>query len=192
MRRAASATTQENLLDARQLAAMLQRIARLSKPTVARVHGPALGGGVGLAAACDICIAAQGASFALSEVRLGLIPAVISPYVIRAMGTRQALRYMQTAESIAADRALLLGLAHEVVAANELDATIIGICASLCAGGPGSLAAAKALVLDSDAGPLGDPAIERSAQAIARQRASTEAQEGMAAFLARRAPAWRR
>lgn len=190
MGRAAAATMEENRQDARRFAAMLNRMARLTKPTLARVHGAALGGGVGLAAACDICVATNDASFAISEVRLGLIPAVISPYVVRAIGSRQALRYMQSAERIPAARAVELGLAHEAVAADQIDACIRQICDALCAGGPASLAAAKALVFDVEGQEITEEIIEHTARAIAQQRASDEAGEGMAAFFAKRAPQW--
>ncbi len=191
MRRAAAATEEKNLLDAQRFAAMLRRIATLSKPTVARVQGTAMGGGVGLAAACDICIAEESASFCMTEVRLGLTPAVISPYVIRAMGARQALRYMQSAERIDAPRAQQLGLVHELAADGSLDERVEGICRELCIGSPAAQAAAKALVLANATGAIDDAALEHSAQAIARQRSSPQAREGIAAFLEKRKAAWR-
>ena len=191
MRRAAAATEEQNLLDAQRFAAMLRRIATLSKPTVARVQGAAMGGGVGLAAACDICIADDQASFCMTEVRLGLTPAVISPYVIRAIGARQALRYMQSAERVDAKRAQHLGLVHELATGGSLDECVAGICRELCIGSPAAQAAAKALVLANAAGAIDDAALDRSARAIARQRASPEAREGIAAFLAKRKAAWR-
>ncbi len=190
MRRAADATETENLHDARRFAAMLARLARLGKPTIARVHGTALGGGMGLAAACDICIASEDASFAMSEVRLGLIPAVIGPYVARAIGVRQCLRYVQTAERISALHAVTLGLVHEAVPAAGLDARIAQIVSALCAGGPQSQAAAKRLALAIEASPLTDDLIDQTARAIAAQRASAEAREGLAAFFEKRPPSW--
>jgi len=190
MQRAAAASMPDNLEDARRLAALLQALAGARIPTVARVHGAALGGGVGLAAACDLCIAADDASFAMTEVRLGLIPAVISPYVVRAMGARQALRYMLSAERLSAARAAQLGLVHEVVPPGELDERLQALCAALCAGGPQSQAAVKRL-LTALGGGLPDPAvIEHTAQAIAAQRAAPEAQAGLAAFFARQPPPW--
>jgi len=192
MGRAATATMEENLQDARRFARMLFGLARMTKPTLARVHGAALGGGMGIAAACDICVAAHDASFAMSEVRLGLIPAVISPYVVRAIGSRQALRYMLSAERISAVRAAEIGLAHEVVAADELDTRVGQICDALCAGGPASQAAAKSLVLEVEGRELADELVERTARAIAQQRATDEAAEGMAAFFAKHAPRWAR
>ncbi|SPE20052.1 Enoyl-CoA hydratase [Burkholderiales bacterium] len=190
MGRAAAATMEENLQDARRFARMLYGLARMSKPTLARVHGAALGGGMGIAAACDICVATHDASFAMSEARLGLIPAVISPYVVRAIGPRQALRYVQSAERISAARAAQMGLAHEVVAADELDGCVRQICEALCAGGPRSQAAAKALVFEVEGREIADEVIERTARAIAQQRTTDEAAEGMAAFFAKRAPHW--
>lgn len=190
MERAAAAGREENEADARRFAAMLDRLARMSRPTIARVQGYAFGGGVGLAAACDICIAAQDTQFALSEVRLGLIPAVVCPYVLRAVGARQCLRYMQSAERIAAPRAVEIGLAHEAVPADRLDARIGEICTALLAGGPQSMAAAKALVYALD-GPVPPGEIQEiTASAIARQRTTEEAREGIGAFLAKRAPNW--
>jgi methylglutaconyl-CoA hydratase len=190
MERAAGAAPEENLQDARRFAAMLRRLAVLGKPTIARVQGSALGGGMGLAAACDICVAALDASFAMTEVRLGLIPAVICPYVLRALGSRQCLRYMQTAERIGSERAQALGLVHEAVPAGELDACVQRLCAALCAGGPRSQAACKQLAADLDGGGLTDAVLERSAAAIARQRSSSEAREGLDAFFGKRPPAW--
>ena len=190
MERAAAAGPEENLRDARRFAAMLRRLAELEKPTIARVQGSALGGGMGLAAACDICVAANDASFAMTEVRLGLIPAVICPYVLRAIGSRQCRRYMQTAERLGAERAQSLGLVHEVVAAADLDACVQGLCAALHAGGPGSQAASKQLAGAVEGGGLSDAVLEATAQAIARQRSSAEAREGLSAFFAKRPPAW--
>jgi methylglutaconyl-CoA hydratase len=190
MARAAAAGDEENLQDARRFAGMLRRLCGASKPTIARVQGAALGGGLGLAAACDICVAAEDASFAMSEVRLGLIPAVIGPLVVRAIGLRASLRYMQTAERIGATRALELGLVHEVVAAEGLDAAVARIATALLAGGPASQAAAKALLRVIAAADPADDLVEATAQAIAAQRRSDEAREGIGAFLAKRPPRW--
>lgn len=190
MERAAAATPEANLQDARRFSTMLRRLARLGKPTIARVHGSALGGGMGLAAACDMCVAALDASFAMTEARLGLIPAVISPYVLRALGARQCLRYMQTAERIGAERAQALGLVHEAVAAGELDVCVERLCAALRAGGPQAQAASKRLVATVEGGYLTDEVLEVTAQAIARQRSTAEAREGLGAFFAKRPPAW--
>jgi methylglutaconyl-CoA hydratase len=190
MERAAAAGGEENLKDARRFAAMLRRLALLDKPTIARVHGSALGGGLGLAAACDICVAALDASFAMTEVRLGLIPAVISPYVLRAIGARQCLRYMQTAERLGAERALALGLVHEAVPAADLDACVQRLCAALLVGGPHSQAASKRLVGQVDGGGFSDATLEVTASAIAAQRTTAEAKEGLAAFFGKRPAAW--
>ncbi|MEO6856431.1 MAG: enoyl-CoA hydratase-related protein, partial [Rhodoferax sp.] len=142
MQRQGAATLEKNVDDARQLAHLFRTLACMATPTIARVHGAALGGGMGLAAACDICVASSQAQFATSEVRFGIIPATIGPYVLRAIGERQAYRYFQTAERISAERALALGLAHEVAAPDALDATVQTLLEALQAGGPGAQAAA--------------------------------------------------
>jgi methylglutaconyl-CoA hydratase len=190
MRRAADASVDENLADARKLAGMLRALAELTKPTIARVQGAALGGGMGLASACDICVASTAASFATSEVRFGIIPSAISPYVLRAIGARQAGRYFQTAERISAAEAKALGLAHEVVAPEELDAKVAGIVAALLVGGPKSQAAAKDLIRAVADRPVSDAVVEDTARRIAELRATPEAKEGLAAFLDKRPAAW--
>ena len=146
MKAAGQASETENFADAMKLAGMLRALAEMDKPTIARVHGAALGGGMGLASACDICVAGEKAVFATSEVKFGIIPSAISPYVIRAIGERQAYRYFQTAERISAARAAELGLAHEAVATEELDAKVAEIVGALLQGGPKAQAAAKALI----------------------------------------------
>lgn len=190
MKAAGQASLEDNVADARKLAAMLRALAELSKPTVARVHGAALGGGLGLAAACDLCVAATCAVFATSEVRFGLIPATISPYVLRAVGARQAYRYFLTAERIDAARARDLGLAHEVVAPERLDARIAGLAHDLLLGGPEALAASKALIRAVADRRIDDALVEDTAQRIAAQRATAQAGEGLTAFLDKRPPAW--
>ena len=190
MRRAADASVEANLADARKLAGMLRALAELTKPTIARVQGAALGGGMGLASACDICVASTAASFATSEVKFGIIPSAISPYVLRAIGARQAGRYFQTAERISAAEAKALGLAHEVVAPEELDAKVAGIVATLLAGGPKSQAAAKDLIRAVADQPVSDAVVEDTARRIAELRATPEAKEGLAAFLDKRPAAW--
>ncbi len=190
MRRAAGAPVEANLADARKLAGMLRTLAEMNKPTIARVHGAALGGGMGLASACDICIAGEGAVFATSEVRFGIIPSAISPYVIRAIGARQAGRYFQTAERISAARARELGLAHEVVAADALDAKVAEIVGALLQGGPRSQGAAKALIRAVADQPVSDALVEDTARRIATLRATPEAQEGLAALLDKRPASW--
>lgn len=190
MKAAGEASEAENFADALKLAGMLRTLAEMSKPTIARVHGAALGGGMGLASACDICIAGERAVFATSEVRFGIIPSAISPYVIRAIGERQAFRYFQTAERIGAARAAELGLAHEVVAGDELDARVGEVVAALLQGGPKSQAAAKALIRAVAGRPLGDAVVEDTARRIAGLRATPEAKEGLDAFLSKRPAAW--
>jgi methylglutaconyl-CoA hydratase len=190
MRRAAEASVDANLADARKLAGMLRTLAEMNKPTIARVHGAALGGGMGLASACDICVAGEGAVFATSEVRFGIIPSAISPYVIRAIGARQASRYFQTAERISAARARELGLAHEVVASDALDANVAEIVTALLQGGPRSQGAAKALIRAVADQPVSDALVEDTACRIATLRATPEAQEGLAAFLDKRPASW--
>ncbi len=191
MRKAASYTAEENLRDARALAAMLKTIDRLTKPTVARVHGAALGGGTGLAAACDIAIASTQASFATTEVKFGIVPAAISPYVIRAIGERMASRYFLTAERFDAQEAHRIGMVHEVVESDALDTRIRSIVDSLLIGGPKAQAAAKALIRRVAKHPLDDAVIEYTAQCIGSLRTTPEAREGIAAFLEKHAPGWR-
>jgi methylglutaconyl-CoA hydratase len=191
MKAYAKAEPEKNLDDARRLAALLRRLAGLRKPTIARVHGPAIGGGMGLAAACDICVATTEAIFATSEVRLGLIPAVIGPYVLRAIGERQASRYMLTGERITGAHAQKLGLVHELAAADALDAAIGEIATALSQGGPEALASAKLLLREIAHRPLDDSLSEDMARRIAEIRAGAEAGEGISAFLEKRAPAWR-
>lgn len=190
MKRAADNGVDENLNDARALARMLRTLAEMKKPTIARVQGAALGGGMGLAAACDIALASTKAVFATSEVRFGIIPSAISPYVLRAIGARQATRYFQSAERIDAARAREIGLVHEVVAPEMLDAKVQEIAASLLQGGPLAQAAAKDLIRAVDHQPLNDTLVEETAHRIAHLRATPEAREGIAAFLEKRAPVW--
>ena len=190
MRRAAQASEQENLEDARRFARMLRTLSTLSKPTIARVQGAALGGGTGLAAACDMAVASSDAVFSTSEVKFGIIPAVISPYVLRAMGPRHAMRYFQTAERISAERALAIGLVHEVAAPDQLDAAIAALVKPLLAGGPLAQKAVKDLIAAVQGRPLDDDTLEETAKRIARQRRTDEAREGVSAFLDKRPPAW--
>ncbi len=190
MRRAAKASEQDNLEDARRFARMLRALATLSKPTIARVQGAALGGGTGLAAACDMAVASTDAVFSTSEVKFGIIPAVISPYVLRAIGPRQALRYFQSAERIGAQRALAIGLVHEVAPVDQLDAAVAALVKALLAGGPLAQKAAKELIAAVQGQPLDDSTCEDTAQRIARQRRTDEARDGVSAFLDKRPPAW--
>ena len=190
MKAAGEASEAENFADAMKLAGMLRTLAEMKKPTIARVHGAALGGGMGLASACDICIAGDKAVFATSEVKFGIIPSAISPYVIRAIGERQAYRYFQTAERIDARRAAELGLAHEAVATDELDAKVQAIVAALLQGGPKSQAAAKDLIRAVANKPVDDAVVQDTARRIAGLRATPEAREGLDAFLSKRPAAW--
>lgn len=190
MRRAALASDQDNLEDARRFARMLRTLSSLSKPTIARVQGAALGGGTGLTAACDMAVASVDAVFSTSEVKFGIIPAVISPYVLRAIGPRQALRYFQSAEQISAERAMAIGLVHEVAPLELLDAAVAALVKPLLAGGPLAQKATKELIAAVQDQPLDDRTIEDTAQRIARQRRTDEAREGVSAFFDKRRPAW--
>ena len=190
MKAAGEASEAENFADAMKLAGMLRTLAEMKKPTIARVHGAALGGGMGLASACDICIASDRAVFATSEVKFGIIPSAISPYVLRAIGERQAYRYFQTAERINAARAAELGLAHEAVATEELDAKVKEVVEALLQGGPKSQAAAKDLIRAVANRPVSDALVMDTARRIASLRATPEAKEGLAAFLDKRPAAW--
>jgi methylglutaconyl-CoA hydratase len=190
MKRQGAAPLEQNLADARKLAALFLAISNCQRPTLARVHGAALGGGMGLAAACDICIASTKAQFATSEVRLGIIPSAIGPYVIRAIGERQAYRYFQTAERITAQRAREIGLVHEVASPDDLDATVQQVVDALVLGGPHAQAAAKDLIRATGNRPIDDAMIEDTARRIAVLRATSEATEGLSAFIGKRSPAW--
>ena len=190
MQRASEATRQWNLDDARRFAAMLARIEACPKPVVARLQGAALGGGVGLACACDIAVAAEGASFAVSEARFGILPAVIGPYLTNAVGKRQARRLALTTERIGAAEALAMGLVHRVVPAAELDAAVDRVVADLLAGGPLAQQEIKTLFAQLEVGPVTPEVRELTAHTIARVRGSDEAREGFAAFLAKRPAAW--
>ncbi|AJE04712.1 enoyl-CoA hydratase/isomerase family protein [Geobacter pickeringii] len=190
MRRMADYTREENLADALGLAELMGTLATLKKPTIAAVQGAAYGGGVGLVACCDIAIASRRATFCLSEVKLGLIPAVISPYVVEAIGPRAARRYFQSAESFGGDEAHRLGLVHEVTAEEELSGAVERLAAGLLANGPRAMAAAKELVARVAAGPVDGAMIRDTAERIAATRASDEGKEGLSAFLEKRKPAW--
>lgn len=190
MRRASVYTEQENLADARRFAGMLRALSGLSKPTIARIQGAALGGGTGLAAACDMAVASTDALFATSEVKFGIIPAVISPYVLRAIGPRQALRYFQSGERFSARRAYEIGLVNEVCERDDLDATLAHLIEPLISGAPQAQQAAKDLIAAIHGRPIDDDVSEATAQRIARQRATDEARDGIAAFLDKRTPSW--
>ena len=190
MKRAADNGVADNLDDARALARMLRTLAERGKPTIARVQGAALGGGMGLAAACDIAVASTKAVFATSEVRFGIIPSAISPYVLRAIGARQAYRYFQSAERIDAARAREIGLVHEAVDPEHLDTRVREIVSALLQGGPLAQAAAKSLIRAVNNQPINDNLVEDTTHRIAHLRATPEAQEGIAAFLDKRQPNW--
>jgi methylglutaconyl-CoA hydratase len=190
MQRMANYGHAENLADAGALAELMRVLNFLPKPTVARVQGAAFGGGVGLVACCDIAIASDAASFSLSEVRLGLIPAVISPYVVAAIGERAARRYFLTAERFGADEALRIGLVHQVVPADQLDSAVDTILTRLSEGGPAAQRAAKDLIFTVAHRPIDAGLIHDTAERIATIRASAEGREGLAGFLEKRKPAW--
>ncbi len=189
MQRMAGYSERENLDDARALAALMRRLYELPKPTLALVQGPTYGGGVGLVACCDIAIAAETANFCFSEVRLGLIPAAIGPYVIAAMGARAVRRYFLTAETFSAREAMRFGLVHDVVPDEALRDIGRRVIKALLRGGPNAQVAAKDLILTISGRPLDDLA-EETAKRIARLRVSEEGREGIAAFLEKRKPGW--
>mgnify|MGYP002525988939 CR=1 FL=1 len=191
MKRAASFSADENREDARALGEMLRRLNRLPKPTVALVQGSAFGGGVGLMAACDIVIAVRAAAFSLSEVKLGLIPATIAPYVVAAIGERQARRYFLTGEHFDGEAALKLGLVHELVDDGPgLIAAGERMVERLFTAAPGALGEAKDLIEAVAGKPIDSHLIEDTARRIAERRAHDEAREGIAAFLEKRKPDW--
>ena len=180
----------QNLADAEGLARLMRTLDRLPKPVIGRVQGPAFGGGVGLVACCDIAVGAASASFALSEVKLGLIPAVISPYVVAAIGERQARRYFLTAERFDAAEAQRIGLLHLVVPDQELDAAVERLVAAVTGNGPAAVTAAKDLIFAVGRRPTDATVVTETARRIARIRASAEGKEGIGAFLERRKARW--
>lgn len=190
MREMATYSPAQNLADANALARMLVALNRMSKPTIARVHGPAYGGGVGLVACCDIALGTPEATFALSEARLGLIPATIGPYVVDAIGARAARRYFVTGERFGAGEAHRLGLLHEVAAMPSLDARINDIIGALLITGPKAQAECKDLIRTLAGRRIEPSLIADTARRIARVRASPEAKEGVAAFLGKRKASW--
>jgi methylglutaconyl-CoA hydratase len=180
----------DNQADALKVARMFEAVHACSRPVIARVHGDAFGGGVGLAAACDLVLAAEGVSFVLSEVKLGLVAATISPHLVRALGPRQAARYMLTAEKLDATRARELGLVHEISSPGALDAQVERLVQQLLAASPAALAATKRLLADVVEPPRDEVMLAATAQCIAAARVSPEGREGIAAFLGKRAPSW--
>jgi len=190
MKRMAGYGYEQNLHDAMGLAVMLQTIDRMNKPTIARVHGPAFAGGTGLVAACDIALGTPEAKFCLSEAKLGLSPATISPYVLRAMGERAARRYFLSAEVFDAGEALRIGMLSGVVPAAELDAAVESLLRHLLAGGREALAKIKDLIHAVASGPIDDAMVADTAKRIAEIRVSPEGREGIASFLEKRKPSW--
>jgi len=190
MRRTADYGEAENIADARALAGMLYRLNTLPCTTIALVQGAVMGGAVGLASCCDIVVAADNARFALSEVRLGIVPATIGPYVLAAIGARQGRRWMQSGERFDADTARAIGLVHEVAPAAGLEARGEEIIAELLKCGPGARRVAKQLVFDVAGRPIDDAVIEHTVACIARVRAGDEGREGLQAFLDKRPPRW--
>ncbi len=190
MQRASTAGLDWNVADARRFAGMLARIESCPKPTVARVQGAALGGGVGLVCACDIALATDNASFSVSEAKFGILPAVIGPYVTNAVGKRQARRLALTTERLNAADALAMGLVQRVVTADQLDAAVDETVQQLLAGGPDAQREIKALFAQLPVGPITPDTIELTAQTIARVRGTDEAREGFAAFLSKRPAHW--
>jgi methylglutaconyl-CoA hydratase len=190
MKRSAAFTREENEADAARFAAMLRAFDELPVPTVARVHGAALGGGMGLIACCDVVVAAETAEFGFTEVRLGIAPAVISAFVLPKIGAAAARRYFLTAEVFPAGVARAIGLVHEVVPADQLDAVVDRVLVAIAGNGPRAVGAAKRLIRECLS--LGrDGAIENAVRAIAALRTSAEGQEGLGAFLEKRRPSWK-
>ena len=191
MKRMSTYSEEENFRDAMALGELMRTLHGLSKPTIARVQGAAYGGGVGLVACCDIAVGTNNAAFSLSEVKLGLIPAVISPYVIAAIGERAAHRYFLTAERFDAAEGFRLGLLHELVASDDdMDEKINDICNALMQGGPCAHSEAKSLIAAVSNRPIDDAVITETAKRIARVRASAEGKEGLSAFLDKRKSRW--
>ncbi|WP_066337698.1 enoyl-CoA hydratase-related protein [Azohydromonas lata] len=190
MQRASTASQEWNLQDARRFADMLAAIHHGPKPTIARVQGVALGGGVGLAAACDIAIATEDAKFSVSEARFGILPAVIGPYVVNAVGKRQALRLALTTSRIAAQEALDIGLVHKVVPLDALDSAVDAVAADLLVGGPQAQQEIKQLFAQLQVGPITEEVRLLTAETISRVRSTPEAREGFEAFLAKRPASW--
>lgn len=190
MQRASTATLEWNLADARRFAGMFSKIETCPKPTVARVNGAALGGGVGLLCACDIAIAADNASFSVSEAKFGIIPSVIGPYVTNAVGKRHARRLALTTTRIKADEALRIGLVHQVTSLEDLDAAVDATVTELLAGGPEAQREIKELFAQLAVGSVTEEVRDLTARTISRIRGSDEAREGFAAFLEKRPAQW--
>jgi methylglutaconyl-CoA hydratase len=190
MRRMAGYSEAENLADAQALAELLRRLNEFTKPTLARVNGAAFAGGLGLVCCCDVAVAAAEAVFSVSEVRLGLVPATISPYVVAAIGQRASRRYFLSGERFSAEEARRIGLVHELAPRAGLDAAVDGIIAALLAGGSNAEARSKRLIAEVQDRAVSESVMALTARAIAEARASAEAREGLAAFFAKRKPSW--
>nr|WP_315493806.1 enoyl-CoA hydratase/isomerase family protein [uncultured Rhodoferax sp.] len=190
MRRMADYTRAENLADAAKLAEMLRVMYACPKPTIARIQGDVVAGGMGLVAACDMAVAVDTAGFCLSEVKLGLIPATISPYVIRAMGARAAHRYFLTAERFSAQEAHRIGFVHEVVPAEQLDAKVAELVKALVNASPNAVRSCKELVQTVAAREMDGALIAHTVEGIADIRSSSEGKEGVQSFLQKRKPNW--
>ncbi|MBV1774145.1 enoyl-CoA hydratase/isomerase family protein [Burkholderiaceae bacterium DAT-1] len=190
MQRMAKYSEAENLADAGKLASLMRTLDHLKKPTIAAVQGAAFGGGVGLVACCDIVVAAPQALFCLSEVKLGLIPAVISPYVIQKLGIAASRRYFLTAERFDAETAARLGLVHEIVAREEVLPRAHALATAMLANSPQAMAEAKRLIRDVALRPVSTELIDETARRIAAIRVSAEGQDGLNAFLEKRQPGW--
>ena len=190
MRRMADYDRAENLQDAGALAEMLRTIYTCPKPTIARVQGDVYAGGMGLVAACDMAVASDNAGFCLSEVKIGLVPGTIAPYVLRAMGARAGHRYFLTGERFDAAEALRIGFVHQVVAIDQLDDAVDGLLKALLAAGPEAVRSCKKLVLDVAEREINAQLIASTVEVIADIRASDEGKEGVQAFLSKRKPAW--
>lgn len=190
MKRMAKYSYEENLVDAKALATMLKALNNLSKPSIVKIQGAAFGGAVGLVSCCDIAIASTRASFCLSEVKIGLIPATISPYVVSAIGPRAARRLFITAERFSAQTAQSLNLVSEVCEHEQLDARLTQMLETICANSPAAITSAKQLVRDINGMPIDEALIEDTSTRIAEIRTSPEGQEGLSAFLEKRTPSW--
>jgi methylglutaconyl-CoA hydratase len=190
MKRMSSASTDANQRDAEELSGMLRRLQLFPRPTIAVVQGAAYGGGVGLISACDIAIASELATFSLSEVKLGLIPSVIGPYVMAAIGERQSRRYFLSAEKFTAAEALRIGLVHEVVAPDAMARTLEKVTDAILLGGPKAQVAAKRLINDIAGKPITPDMLDETARRIASIRSTEEGKEGVTAFLEKRKPNW--
>src|SRR5262245_19614862 len=191
MRRAADFGEAENLKHAKTISAMLRTLNECPKPTIARVNGAAYAAGIGLVACCDVAIAADTATLAVSEVRIGMVPSTIMPYVVAAIGTRAARRWCLTGEPMSAAEAHRLGLVHVVVPSSGLDAAVSDVIAAVLAGAPRAQAGAKRLIAAVADRPVDDAIELLTARSIADARASPEGREGIAAFLEKRKPSWR-